>query len=198
MTWLRRRLGAQDGFSLVELLVVMAVFGIVAAIATGSVVQSLRVHREQSERVEQLNRTRVALERVTREIRGANPVLTAEANLLELRTQRANQWRTITIRVATRAGEAARLEIRDWADDAPEPPFTALVRNLDSSQPVFRYFDNIENLNADPPVPLSGSFEPGDARVVEVQLRPLIASGPPMEFRDNTGIRNLRDPGEVE
>lgn len=73
---LRNRLRhEQRGFSLVELLVVMLLLGVVGAIVMTSIVRSLRTTSAAQDRVAALNELERGIERISRELRAANPLL---------------------------------------------------------------------------------------------------------------------------
>lgn len=68
----RDRRPGEDGFTLVELLVAMAVSVVLLAIVTGTVVRALRTQSRQTNQIVSLSDTRLAFERVTRDVRGAD------------------------------------------------------------------------------------------------------------------------------
>lgn len=67
------------GFSLVEQLVVMVVFGIISALVAGTIIQMSLSAEDHRQRVETLSDTQLALEKVTRDLRAADPVLSFTA-----------------------------------------------------------------------------------------------------------------------
>ena len=71
---MKTRRDAQDGFTLVELLVVMVLTGIVGTVVTVSVVNSMSVARSTSQRATALHDVERALQVVGRELRIADPI----------------------------------------------------------------------------------------------------------------------------
>ena len=69
MNWIRRRLAAQDGFTLVELLMAMSIGTIVLMAAFYTLDRAGQIQREAADRSDALQRGRIALELVTRELR---------------------------------------------------------------------------------------------------------------------------------
>ena len=69
MSWIRRRLAAQDGFTLVELLMAMSIGTIVLMAAFYTLDRAGQIQREAADRSDALQRGRIALELVTRELR---------------------------------------------------------------------------------------------------------------------------------
>lgn len=67
---MQRRVG---GFTLIELVTVMVVLAIVAVMGVGFVVSSTVSYRDSQERTRLVNRSRQAIERITRQLRGAAP-----------------------------------------------------------------------------------------------------------------------------
>lgn len=122
------RLQGEDGFTLVELLVTMAILTVVLAFVTGTVVSALRTQRRQTAQVAALNDAKLAFERVTRDIRGADPLQEAAPDRISLdvrlddatvRTvtyERAAGARSLT---ATEATTGARTLVGDLASDQP-------------------------------------------------------------------------------
>lgn len=75
MRRLGRRLDDEQGFTLVELLVTIALSLTIVTIASGSVIQALQTQRRQVQQVAIQAEANKALERMTRELRAANPLL---------------------------------------------------------------------------------------------------------------------------
>ncbi len=62
-----------SGFTLIELVTVMVVFAIVATLGTGFVVSTLESYSDTQARAKLINRSRQAIERITRQLRSAAP-----------------------------------------------------------------------------------------------------------------------------
>ncbi len=125
-----RRVHGEDGVTLPELLAVMGVLGVVLAFVTGAVVNALRSERRQSAQVAALNEAKLAFERVTRDIRRADPVqgVALDRITLDVRPP-GTAARTVTYErvggslVVTEGSTVAR----------------PLVGNLASGQPLFLF-----------------------------------------------------------
>jgi prepilin-type N-terminal cleavage/methylation domain-containing protein len=77
LTRLRQRRRAHDdqrGFTLVELLVVMVIFGIVGTVVMASIIGAINATSKGEERVHAYNDLQRGLERVGRELRAASPL----------------------------------------------------------------------------------------------------------------------------
>lgn len=70
---MRRSLSLQAGFSLVELITVIVVLAVVASVGTGFIVSATDSYRQTQTRAALVNTARQALERMTRQLRGAMP-----------------------------------------------------------------------------------------------------------------------------
>ena len=70
----RSRHGAEDGFTLVELLVVMLLLGVIGATTTGVVISTLRTEQFQGEMQAVMDDGRIALQRIRKEVRAARQV----------------------------------------------------------------------------------------------------------------------------
>jgi type II secretory pathway pseudopilin PulG len=73
-----------DGSMLVELLVGMSLMAIIGTLVLQSIVGGLSVHRQLADRGGALADVQLAGERVSREVRNANPVVSAYADRLEI------------------------------------------------------------------------------------------------------------------
>lgn len=79
-----RRLQGEDGVTLVELLTAMVVSSVVLAFVAGTVISALAAQRRQTAQVAALNGAKLAFERVTRDIRGADPLQVAALDRIRL------------------------------------------------------------------------------------------------------------------
>ncbi len=71
---LRRRLGDEAGVGLVELLVAMVILAIIGGVVTNSVITGMQATRRGQARVYAVSDVQKGLERLTREVRAADPV----------------------------------------------------------------------------------------------------------------------------
>lgn len=68
---------AQGGFSLIELLVVIVILGIVGSIIAGGLIRGMRADAQAQARVEAFEDMRIAVERISRDVRAASTPLRA-------------------------------------------------------------------------------------------------------------------------
>ncbi len=128
---LGRRLGADGGFTLMELLTTMAISSVVVAFVTGTVIHALHAQDRQVDQVAALNDTKLAFERVTRDIRRADPLRVVALDRIRLDVLEAGGVRrTLTYQ---RSGDALAV-----TDDATAQTRT-LVADLVPGPPLFLY-----------------------------------------------------------
>ncbi|MDQ4069528.1 MAG: type II secretion system GspH family protein [Actinomycetota bacterium] len=174
------RLRGEDGTTLVELLTVMAVSAVVLAFVTGTVVDAMRSQRRQTVQVLALNDAKLAFERVTRDIRAADPLRAVAPDSITLDVRRADAAaRTVTYERAgdsLAATEAASASSRSLVDDlAPGLPLF-----------VFHLFDGSTATGGT-------SLDPGLVESVTVRLRVEPAgAGRVLDLANRVAIRNAR------
>ena len=84
---IHERMRRDDGFTVIELMVGILLMSIVMSIMASSTIHAMKVQRRQFAEVDTVSRTRIAMERMTREIRAANPLLAASADGSEITVQ---------------------------------------------------------------------------------------------------------------
>lgn len=126
----QRRLAGEDGVTLVELLVAMAISSVVLAFVGGTVVSALRTQSRQTAQIAALNDAKLAFERVTRDIRAADPLQVAALDRISVDLPLVDA----TIRAVTyeRVGDDL------VATEAATGPRT-LVSDLVAGQPLFLF-----------------------------------------------------------
>ena len=75
---LSARRGREGGFTLVELLVVLVIFGVIGGFVTATIVSALQTSRRAEARIHALNDLQRGIERVGRELRAASPLFLHE------------------------------------------------------------------------------------------------------------------------
>jgi prepilin-type N-terminal cleavage/methylation domain-containing protein len=120
---------ADDGVGLIELLVVVALLAVVGGIVSSGLVSGMRTTRQAQDRVDANAQLQRAAERISREIRAADPLLVAEPNRIEARVRRGGGTPTYVARVVG-------TDLRDGMGGVQTP----VVRNVATGTPVFRYF----------------------------------------------------------
>ena len=126
----RRRPRGEDGITLVELLTAMALSSVVLAFVVGTVVSALRTQNRQTAQVAALNSAKLAFERVTRDIRGAD-LKVAVLDRIRLDVNRAD--------AAARTVTYERVGNRLVATDATTGVTRDLVGDLAAGQPLFLF-----------------------------------------------------------
>lgn len=177
---LRRRLGPDDGFTLVELLTTMAISSVVVAFVTGTVIHALGVQDRQVTQVAALNDTKLAFERVTRDVRRADPLRVTAVDRIRLDVvDPGGGRRTLTYQ---RSGDALTV-----TDDATGQA-RALVADLVPGPPLFLYhLDDGTTVTGDQPL------DPRRVEAVSVHL-PVDPEGPAtgVDLETRVLVRNAR------
>jgi prepilin-type N-terminal cleavage/methylation domain-containing protein len=196
----RRRLGldAQDGFTLTEALVVTVLFAIIGTIVTTAAVSGLRHQTQVQSRSDVLAQARTALERIDRDIRSANPLLSASSTQIAMQVVEPTKTRTVTYSVS-----GSQLIVRE-TDKSTSGVTTStskvLLQNLVSSStspvfavsPVIGYVAPTGSGVSAATCAMSGGYDPGciGAVTVHVVVQPSTL-GSPVSVSDNgTELRN--------
>jgi prepilin-type N-terminal cleavage/methylation domain-containing protein len=150
----------EAGFTLVELLVVMVLLGVVGSVVTSAIVSGVNSARTTSARTHAIHELEVALQRVGRELRVADPLYlttgTDYDRALGAEIVRSGEIRIVRFSVEDPGnGEPQELVqevtvfdlatfVNDPANATPaEQPRRVLVTAIDNGiEPVFRYFDD--------------------------------------------------------
>lgn len=127
-----------DGFTVVELLIVILLLGIVGAVTTTGLVQSTRSSQRAQDRIHAFNELQIGLERATRELRAADPVLTAADDDVTVQIYRDGQC--FRHRIHVDAGEL-RTGSSATCGSSTTISTSSVVRDVQNpdTMPVFRY-----------------------------------------------------------
>lgn len=87
----RAHLRQEDGVTLTETLITLLLMGIVGAVVVLSLVQGSRTSARSRERAEAVSELQLAMERISREVRAADPLVVAEADEISMDVNRAGQ-----------------------------------------------------------------------------------------------------------
>jgi len=166
----------EGGFSLVELLVAVALLAVIGSATTGLVLSQIRAERFATEQRLAMDQARVALDRVRAEVRGSRQVLSGNAGTLRFWLDRNADGvlqadEDVSYGVVTAAGETT---LQRWT--AAQPTRRVVARRL-SAATVFSY------------APL-----PPATRVVTISLEVQAqgAGGPtPLRATDRVRLRNV-------
>ena len=101
----RNRLQSDSGLTLIELLVVLVVSTVLGGVVLGTVVNAFEQERTATTRVEALNSAKLALERMTSDIRAADPLLAMDDDRIEMTVERAGEDVDVTYFSAVDAGQ---------------------------------------------------------------------------------------------
>ena len=190
--WVKR---AQDrrGFTLVELLVVLVILAIVGGIVASSLIRGLQVDAQARNRIEAFEDMQIVMERMSREIRAANPIVSADsvADRLEVQVQRNEQCLRFEY---VRDGEQLLVTERRFGAECVGTPSVStqvLLRDLEPT-PVFE-FERIDAAGQRTALP-DGSFTEAtatDIKFVTITLaHTLELDQSPVTVRSLVGIRN--------
>ena len=184
----------EGGFTLVEVLVAVVIAAIVGGITVGIVARSAEQERSTTSHVTTLNEGKTALERMTRDIRAADPVLRAEPDevVVVVRDGSSIRWRRWYASGGQLAVEQEPLDSddvpEDWDTDLSESTTTqTLVRSLDDSEgdpEPFSYRDASGEMR--------DSADPEDVRAVRVELELESTEGRRVTLDDDITVRNAR------
>lgn len=182
-----RRARDEDGFTVVELLVAMMLMGVIMAIAGSAVVTSLQTQRRQLAQLTTLNDAKLGLERMSRDVRGANPLgPTLSTTQVDLRLVVGAQARALTYRLV---GDELRVDERvtDVTSGAliSDPPERRLIDGVvpASGTGIFRFFDIGGN-------ELTGSVTAAAVHSVELRLRVQRPEAGPVDLNERVLLRN--------
>lgn len=126
---------AEDGFSLVELMVVMALTAILATAAVAALTTSMRTERLAVDRRVAMDDARTAVSRMLREVRGARRVYpTSTATSLDVWVDQDQDNVQDTVEQVTYEISGTQL-VRSDAAGGSRP----VVSNLNASSPGFTY-----------------------------------------------------------
>lgn len=127
----KNRLYGEDGVTLVELLTAMAISSVVLAFVTGTVINALGSQRRQAAQVAALNDAKLAFERVTRDIRRADPLQEAALDRIIVGLHQADA--TVRSVVYERVGDSL------VTTDTGTGQSRTLVGDLVPDQPIFLF-----------------------------------------------------------
>lgn len=206
----------QQGFSLVELLVVMLLVGVVGSVVTTSLVQSMSNTRLTSARAVALHDIERSLQVVGRELRIADPlILDADGQYDERIAAQVVRDDTVQIHTFTIEGEGGvddvegiqflfqriveydRQELLASGPDGATPitlPKRRLITDINNGiEAVFTYHDTVgDEITCDPAVPNDCRDRYGNANQVGIRLIRNLDDQEPIRAETRVSVRNLR------
>lgn len=182
---LTRRCQQQDGLTLVELLVVLLLVSVIGSIVAGGVIRGMRAEAHAQSRIEAFEQMQIAMERVSRDVRAASPLIEAEDDRIQLELTRDGTCFRFTYEV----DDDALLVVEErLADDCETPTASSvrvLVPELEPGSTVFVYemdeYDNGERKEAD---------AVDDIRFVTITFTRTLFDQSPVTVRTVVGLRN--------
>lgn len=172
---------SDEGFSLVELLVVTLLLGVIGSVVVTGLVRSMQVSQETQARMQATAELQRTADRVGRELRAACPLTTADPLAASARVHRGGEILEHRFRVAGGALTHEVVRIENDALAAVIQSERTLLPDLATTGTGFTYAD-AEGLAAS---------SPADVRAVRVLLaRGLGADSPPLRLETAINLRN--------
>jgi len=196
----RRPRPVDAGYSLVEMLVVVVILGVVSAVVSAAIISSLRVQQVTESNVTSMAGARTAIERMSRDIRTANPLRTAQANVISFdmyygtRCERRTYSVVAGSLVLSRAQFAAG--VRCGASGAVPGAATTstVIKNVTNTTaaPLFRYYrwDTATKTRVESPAPVTAGLTSVDT----VRINALVSA----LRQGDVGVQALVDLRNVE
>jgi prepilin-type N-terminal cleavage/methylation domain-containing protein len=181
----RRR---DQGFTLVELLVVMVLMGVVGGVVVNAVTTSLRSASSTTARVTALHELEIGLQRITRDLRAADPLVlstsAAYATDLGAEIDRSGSRREVRFTLTTVDGQQRVMQM-----DTGQ----TLVTEVDNGpDPIFRYLDAV----GDDVICTTDCAEKYlGAAQIEVRLVRNIPGSTPVQAETRVAVRSIRYGG---
>lgn len=141
-----RRRGTEAGFTLTELLVVMLLLGVIGSVVGSGLVSSMRADRKTRARVSVTGDLTKGVDRMTKQIRVAAPIIAFSPTALTVETYRNGlRYRyAYTYTTSTKTVTETLSTYANFTDVTPVTQTTqTLLRNVSNgtATPMFEYFD---------------------------------------------------------
>ena len=198
MATFRDRRRDQAGFTLVEMLVVLMLVGVVGSVVMSVTVQAMRTASRQEDQTRTLTAAKVGLERMTRELRGANSLITTGAREVAFVTRTGGVRRQTRIFARTTATGTELVQEDQLSDPTTGVPTSTSTRvvlgglAVGRSEALFTYYAGDYYGEGDPRTSALNPPTPGATRTVGIRVRLLRAHGAaPLELYQVVSVRNL-------
>lgn len=183
-----RRGGDQSGFTLVELLVVIILMGVIGAIFTSGMMSAMRADRRTRARVGVQGDLAKGVDRMTKQIRVASPVVAFSPTSLSVETYRGGIRYRYTYTYNTTAKTVTE-QLDRYATATAVTPVSSTTQTLltnvsnGTSVPMFAYYDR------------TGTVATTVAKVarVEITLVETPAEQNAIRFQTSVFLRNYRE-----
>lgn len=179
---------SSDGVTLVELLVVLVLLAVIGSLIGTSVTRGLRADAQARSRIEALEDMQLAMERMSREIRAADPLRVADDHEVEVQVRRQDSCRRFTYLYDPADRELTATEERLESDcETVTGSFgpQVLLRDVDAS---FSYWGNDRHEEEGTPL---APADPQDVAYVQISLQhELPLEQRPVNVSTVVGLRN--------
>ena len=182
----------EAGFTLVELLVVMALMLIVGSVVVNGIVSGLRAAERGRVRVEALTDLELAAERMARDLRFADPVDGASATQVIVNVLRDDAGTLVRHRVTFDVAGGTITETRAVYDPPSSATATSMtvrevISDLDPATTVFAF----AKADGQPWAPVTDELF--DLAEIRLDLRRELPDQDPIEVETSVFVRNVRD-----
>jgi prepilin-type N-terminal cleavage/methylation domain-containing protein len=181
----------QGGFTLVELLIAMLLFGIIGSVVTAGIVTSLQSAAATSARIDAVQELELAMQQIARDLRAADPLLTvpgAYESRLGASIQRDGSTRDVYYGIVPTDSADPAGERQLVRDDSGRALVTS-IDNGDAADPVFTYLDRFGE-------PIECTTDCAEqyflTRQVQIRLVRVIENSTPAVVETRVSVRNLR------
>ena len=182
----RTRLDDEAGVGMVELFIVMILTSVIGATLLNGMVSSFRHQRQQVDYVQTLNTMKLGFERVTMELRGADPLVAASAESVTVRIRRGPETSRTCQDVQfalTPAGTTSNLTTQNPVGSTARTVADGFLPAT-AGTPTFRYLDENQAV-------VSAPIAVANVRYIEINLRAnLEDAANPIVFQDRIFLRN--------
>ena len=171
-----------SGFTLVELLITIVLMSVVSGVALTGLVQGLQTSDAAQRRIDAFDEVQIALERVARELRAADPVVSAAADVVVVQVHRGGTCTQHTFRFS---GEALTSERRTSTDECATlgaPVTQTVVDDLEIGSGASRF--TYTTAEAAP------AATPADVQRIQVVLERTFRDQPAVTVTTLASVRN--------
>lgn len=141
---MRRRGAADAGYTLTELLVILALSGVIGTIVVAATTTGLHKQTQVQDRSDAMSQVRTAMQRVERDIRSSNPLEAARGDQIVVQEVQATVTRTVTYSVIADGTKSELVknetDVSSSGATTQVPQFVELANIVNpASSPVFTF-----------------------------------------------------------
>lgn len=196
------RPGADEGYTLVELLVVIIIFGIIGTILASTVISSMSATRREQERVFTVQTAQTALERLSKDLRTADPLVAANLNDVTLLVYRSGhcerrQWwvdanNQLLMSRAVYSGASSSCSTKSGTLGTAEVQVVMDNAGVDDKTLIFRYWNKNTNAALTELTPPVASNQLTRIDRIELTIKGLLSeNGTPVLLTSSVDLRNV-------